>query len=93
MKTDKQVSNAYDRAATLAWNTVKASQETMFAATPAQMSSERGAAQCAAGMAAQALAKLENGDYEGFLTSMRLAGGFANDASDSYFARKPINWK
>jgi len=88
MKSEKQVSNAYDRAATLAWNVVKADQIENFAATPAQLSSERGAMQCAAGMAAQALARLENGDLEGFLTSMRLAGSFTQDASDSFYARK-----
>lgn len=87
MKTTKQIRNAYDRAATLAWNAVKADQIKSFAATPSQMSSERGSAQCAAGMAAQALAHLENGDYEHFLTCMRLAGGFANNASDDYLER------
>lgn len=87
MNTERQISNAYSRAANLAWEKVKADQINFFAATPEQMSSERGAAQCAAGMAAQALAKLENGDLDGFLTSMRLAGTFAQDASDARYAR------
>lgn len=87
MKTTRQIRNAYDRATTNAWNAVKASQIENFAATPEQMASERGAMQCAAGMAASALAKLENGDLDGFLTSMRLAGTFAQEATVLHYNR------
>lgn len=87
MKTDKQISNAYDRAANLAWNATQGSQIIAFAATPEQMSQERGAMQCAAGFAAQALARLENGDIEGFLTCMRLAGDMTKDASLLHYNR------
>lgn len=83
MKTERQIANAYARAAALAWDAVKADQVTHFCATPLQMSDERGAAQCAAGFAAQAIAKLDNGDLDGFLTSLRLAGTFAEDATNS----------
>jgi hypothetical protein len=82
-----QVRNAYARASLRAHNVVRASQIDLFAATDEQMADERGAAQCAAGFAAQALAKLENGDYDAFLTNLRLAGDFAEDATTSYHNR------
>ena len=88
MKTEKQIRNAYDRAAAQGHSVTSADQVTYFAAPAVKLADERGAVQCAAGFAAQALAKLENGDLDGFLASMRLAGTFANDASVSYYARR-----
>jgi hypothetical protein len=88
MKTEKQIRNAYDRAARKAWDVVNASQIEAFAADPKALADERGSATCAAACAAQAVARLENGDYEGFLTSLRLAGQFVDTASDRFYARK-----
>lgn len=87
MKTERQIANASNRASKLAWEAVKADQIDNFAATPKQMSDERGGAMCAAQCAAQALGKLENGDLDGFLTSLRLAGQFAQDATVLHYNR------
>jgi hypothetical protein len=89
MKTDRQISNAHTRAAKLARDVALNDQLQNFAATDKQMAEERGAAMCAAGFAASALGKLENGDYEGFLSCMRLAAGFAKDASEAHGNRRP----
>jgi hypothetical protein len=86
--TAKQIRNAYDRAAADARKLAVSSQIEMFAATPEQLADERGAAMCAAGYAAQALANLKAGNYELFLTDLRLAGTFANDATDTFYTRK-----
>ena len=92
VKTARQIKNAYERAAADAHKLASASQIVNFAAAPAQLASERGGAACAAGFAAQALANLANGDYDKFLTDLRLAGQFANEASDEYLnrTRKPL---
>jgi hypothetical protein len=86
--TEKQITNAYDRAAKVAWDVVNESQTDNFGADGLAMADERGSATCAAACAARAVKLLENGDYEGFLTNVRLAGQFANTASERYYARK-----
>jgi hypothetical protein len=87
--TPKQISNAYDRAAKIAHALVSADQQVNFAATTEQLRSERGAAQCAAGFAAQALANLQAGNYQQFLTDIKLAGDFAKQADDARYKRQP----
>jgi hypothetical protein len=87
MKIDKQISNAHTKAATLAFEAASKSQGELFAASLSQMTHERGHAMNAAGFAASALAKLENGDYEGFITCMSLAADFTKDARDAFYAR------
>jgi hypothetical protein len=87
MKTDKQITNAHTRAASLAFEAAKASQGELFAATLTQMTGERGHAMNAAGFAASALAHLENGNYESFITCMSLAADFTKDARDNFYAR------
>ena len=87
MKTDKQISNAHTRAATSAFNAANKSQDEHFAATLAQMRSERGAAMNAAGFAASALAHLENGNYESFITCMGLVSDFTKETHRAYYAR------
>lgn len=86
-KSDLCIKRAYDRAAEKAWNVTREDQIARFAASEKQMSDERGSVQCAAGFAAQALAKLDNGDLDGFLASMRLAGQFSQQASDAFYSR------
>lgn len=90
MLTDRQITNRYNNAASDAYRVTSASMVEHFAASEAQLIDERGNAQCAAGFAAQAIAKLANNDYEGFLSSMRLAGAFAEKASAAYYTRKPL---
>lgn len=86
--TAKQISNSYDRAARLGWQIVNESQKANFAAPAEKLASERGNVVCAAGFAAQALANLQNGDYQAFLTDLRLAGKFAQDADSEFHDRK-----
>jgi hypothetical protein len=86
--TDRQISNAGQRASRMAYEAVNQSQIEMFGATEEQMSSERGNVANAAQCAAMALGRLESGDYEGFLSMLRLAGQFAEPASDVYYRRK-----
>jgi hypothetical protein len=88
MKTDKQISNAQTRAARLADEAARKDQTTHLAATPEQMSSERGSAMNAASFAAAALGHLENGNYTRFLTCMRLAASFTRDADEAHGSRE-----
>ena len=88
MKTAKQINNAYDRAAKQARDSAKSSQAMYPAKGEHESASERGNAMCAAGFAAQALMHLQNGDYELFLTDLRLAGEFAGKGSNEFYERK-----
>ncbi len=87
--TAKQISNAHSRTSSLAYDVVLADQTNNFAATEEQLTSERGAAMCAAGFAAAAVAHLQNGDYQRFLTDIGLAGTFAAEADSLRFNRTP----
>jgi hypothetical protein len=88
MKTERQIENVHDRAAKLANVVVKADQQDHFAAARGPIDAERGDAMNAAGFAARALALLENGDYDGFLTCLSLAGQFNTKARDAAYRRK-----
>jgi hypothetical protein len=85
--TRRKIDNAANRAAKLAHEVVRASQQTHFAASAADMSSERGNAANAAAMAAAALAHLAAGEYADFQTCLSLAGQFNKVARDAAYKR------
>jgi hypothetical protein len=87
--TRRKIDNAANRAAKLAHEVVNASQIAHFAASDADMRSERGDAANAAAMAAAALQHLAAGEYSDFQTCLSLAGQFNQKARDAAYKRIP----
>jgi hypothetical protein len=87
MTIARQIGNARNRVSRTVCALVKQNQTSTPMPVGGSGVSERGLAANAASFAQAALLHLENGDYDRFLTNLRIAGEFAADATTLAYKR------